>query len=56
MKREIEAAVAKLELMIERASDKADSENEKTAERYEEVVQALEAARDAMDEALAAFD
>ena len=56
MKRKLQAEVNRLTDMLDEAEDKAGSENERTAERYETIRDALQDALDALDVALGAFD
>ena len=55
MKKELETILAKLEKLFARAEEMAESDNDVTAARYENVLGHLEAAQEAIEEAIAEF-
>ena len=56
MKSQIHTEIGRVTALITRAETLTDSENETTAERYENVLNALNAALEALEEALSYFD
>ena len=56
MKSVLEAIKTKLEALQEKAEGYADSENEKTTERYADVPDYLASAIDALDEAITCLE
>lgn len=56
MKKQLNAKLSDLIAMQERAETLADSENETTAQRYEQIVECLTSAIEAIEEAVAAFE
>jgi hypothetical protein len=56
MKTQLTTLSMRLDALIASAEDKADSDNEKTAERYETIIECLQAAHESIEEAIAAFD
>ena len=55
MSKQLQAIIDKLTTMQERASELADSENEKTADRYVDIPDFIEAAIDSLTEAVDAL-
>lgn len=56
MNKQLSTMYDKLEQLISRAEELADSENERTSERYTNVLSSLEAARDALEEAISELE
>ncbi len=56
MRKSLQAIIDKLTALQERAAELADSENEKTAERYADVPDQIEAAIDSLTEAVDALE
>jgi ElaB/YqjD/DUF883 family membrane-anchored ribosome-binding protein len=55
MRTQLETIITKLEALLSRAEEYCDSENENTAERYADVPSNIEAALDALREAVEAL-
>jgi hypothetical protein len=55
MKAQIQALIGRLEKMIESAEEKTESDNDSVVERYEQVIEGLTAAKDALEETLQAW-
>jgi hypothetical protein len=56
MKAQIQAQIGRLEKLKESAEEKADSDNDATAERYEQVIAGLEEAINVLEELTQLWD